>query len=68
MFIDGLSIPAQNSAVKAQVDDHPEQYLFAYVMGALQNLEIAPPKTEEDKVAALAALNIAESVSNASDA
>lgn len=68
MFIEGLSPPDQNSAVKSQVDDHPEQYLFAYVMDALRHLDIAPPKTETDKFVALAALNIVECVSNASDA
>lgn len=61
-FADGLRSKMLKKAVKDQIDNHSEKYLFALVFKELKDNGFSSVRTESDKLCVLAALNLVESI------
>lgn len=61
-FIERLSAKLQAKAIADAIDDHPEKLLLAYVHGKFKENGLLGIRSEAEKMAMLAALNLVECI------
>jgi hypothetical protein len=66
-FTEDLSVALKATAIKNQIDQHPEQHLLAFAVSALQAHDLGRIRTEAEKYVNLAAFNLVETIAHVSE-